>query len=304
MSPTFAALAPIFALIALGFALKRTVFRAEAFWEPIEKITYFVLFPVLLVVSMAQARVAGPVIGPLAGVLAGTMLAITLLLALLRPALRIGGPAFSSVAQGSIRFNTYVGLAAASALYGPPGVALLAIVLALMVPLSNILSVLALVRHAGAGGPGWRGTARELATNPLIVASLIGLTLSLTDTPLPPLIAPALESLGRASLALGLLAVGAGLNLGAVAAGRIGLVVSVVLKLLVSPLLAFYACRALGLGWLATAVGVLFAALPPAPTAFVLARRLGGDHALMAGIITVQTILAALTLPLILSLLG
>lgn len=303
MSVAIAALAPVFALIALGFLLKLLVFRTDSFWEPLEKLTYYVLFPALLVVSMAQARVSGPVILPTVAVLAATMLVVAGLLSLLRPMLPIDGPAFGSVVQGSIRFNTYVGLAAAAVLYGRPGTALLAVVLALMIPLSNVLSVIALTRHAGSGGPSWRGTLGELAVNPLIIASLIGLSLSLTHTRLPPLVAPVLDSLGKASLALGLLAVGAGLNIAGLASNGLALAISVALKLAISPLLAFLGCKAFGLDMLATAVAVLFAALPPAPSAFILTRRLGGDHGLMAGIITMHTILAALTLPVVLALL-
>ena len=302
MTSTIAALAPVFALIAVGFLLKLFVFRAESFWDPLEKLTYYVLFPALLVVSMAQARVSGPVVLPTAGVLAATMVVILVVLAVLRPALRMDGTAFSSVIQGSVRFNTYVGLAAAATLYGHQGTTLLAVVLALMIPLSNVVSVIALTRHAGAGAS-VKGTLIELATNPLILASLLGLAMSATGTPLPPFVAPVLDSLGRASLALGLLAVGAGLSLGKLASGMLPLAVSIMLKLLVSPLLAWLGCRWMGLGSLPTAIAVLFAALPPAPSAFILSRRLGGDHALMAAIITIHTIVAAVTLPVILALL-
>jgi predicted permease len=305
MNPTVAALLPVFALIALGFLLKAAVFRAESFWEPVEKITYFVLFPALLVLSMAQARVSGPVVLPLVAVLAAVMVGLFALLAIvLRPLLRLDGPAFSAVVQGSVRFNTYVGLAAAASLHGRAGTALLAIVLALLIPLSNILSVIALTRHGADGAPSWRGTLVELVSNPLIIASAIGLGLSVTETPLPSFLVAVLDSLGRASLALGLIAVGAGLRLGNLASGGIALAVSTLLKLGASPVLAWFGCRALHLDPLATAIAVLFAALPPAPSAYILTRRLGGDHALMANIITVHTILAAITLPLVLSWLG
>ena len=304
MNPTVAALIPVFALIALGFLLKAMVFRSEHFWEPIEKITYYVLLPALLVLSMAQARVSGPVVVPLAAVLAAVMVATFAFLAIvIRPLLRLDGPAFSAIAQGSVRFNTFAGLAAAAALYGKPGTALLALVLAMLIPLSNILSVIALTRHAAEGAPSWRGTLIELATNPLIIASAIGLALSVTNTALPPFLLSVLDSLGRASLALGLLAVGAALRLGSLASGGIALTVSTLLKLIVSPVLAWLGCHALNLDPLATAIAVLFAALPPAPSAYILTRRLGGDHALMANIITVHTIIAAITLPVMLSLL-
>jgi predicted permease len=281
------------------------VFRADHFWEPVEKLTYYVLFPALLVLSMAQARVSGPAVVPLIAVLAAIMVGFFALLAVIaRPLLRMDGPTLSAVVQGSVRFNTYVGLAAAAALYGRSGTALLAIVLAVLIPLSNVLSVIALTRHGAAGAPSWRGTVLELVTNPLIIASTIGLALSMTDTPLPPFAVPVLDSLARASLALGLLAVGAGLRLGSLAAGSTALAVSTLLKLIVSPALAWLGCRALNLDPLSTSVAVLFAALPPAPSAYILTRRLGGDHGLMANIITVHTVAAAITLPVILSLLG
>ncbi len=299
-----AALAPLFALIALGWVLRRFVFRAEIFWEAIESLTYFVLFPALLVVSIAGARIAGPTLAPVLGVLAGTMLAVALALLLLRRFLPVDGPAFTSIFQGSVRFNTYIGLAAAAALFGTPGVALIAVALALMIPLSNLLCVLVLARHAGGGGPGWTATAVALAANPLIIASAVGLALSLGETPLPPVVGPVLEILGRAALAVALLAVGAGLNLGAVATSGVALAVSISAKLVLSPLLAWAGCRLVGADALTTSAAVLFAALPPAPSAFVLARRLGGDHELMAATITVHTVLAALTLPAALALLA
>jgi malonate transporter len=305
MNPTVAALVPVFALIALGFLLKAAVFQSDHFWEPVEKLTYYILFPALLVLSMAQARVSGPVVVPLIAVLATIMAGLSAFLAIVvRPLLRIDGPTLSAVVQGSVRFNTYVGLAAAAALFGRPGTALLAIVLAVLIPLSNVLSVIALTRHGAGGAPSWGGTIRELVTNPLIIASAIGLALSVTDTPLPSFAVPVLDSLGRASLALGLLAVGAGLRLGSLASGSAALAVSTLLKLVVSPALAWLGCRALDLDPLATAIAVLFAALPPAPSAYILTRRLGGDHALMANIITVHTVAAAITLPVILSLPG
>lgn len=303
MSATLAALMPVFGLIAIGCALKQLVFKSPAFWDPIEKLTYYVLFPALLVASIAQARVAGPTIIPAVAVLAAVTVVLLAVLAGLRPLLRIDGPAYSALVQGTIRFNTYVGLAAAAALYGRPGTALLAILLALMVPLSNVVSVVALTRHAG-GDSSWRGLLVELASNPLILASIVGLSLSMTHTALPALVSTMLDALGRAALSLGLLAVGAGLSLGALTANSIAVGTSVLLKLIVYPLLAALGCELLELEPLARAVVILFAALPPAPSAFVLTRRLGGDHALMAGIITIHTILAAFSVPLALALLS
>jgi predicted permease len=304
MSLVISALAPIFALIAAGWLLRLLVFRGDDFWEPVEKLTYFVLFPALLINSMATAKVTAPIVLPVFGILAGVMLIVAGILVAIGPRVASSGGAYTSIFQGSVRFNTYVGLAAAVALYGVNGTALLAVLLALLIPLSNIVSVLALARHARGTIPDLPTIAMELALNPLILASLAGLVFSALGWGLPPVIGPTLDILGRGALPMGLIAVGAGLNFGALKGNGNALALSVVLKLILSPLIAWGGCRLIGVDTLSTAIAVLFAALPPAPSAFILARRMGGDHTLMACVITVHTILAAITLPLILSLVG
>ena len=136
-----------------------------------------------------------------------------------------------------------------------------------------------------------------LAGNPLILASLAGIALSLAGIALPPVVGPTLDILGKGALPLGLLAVGAGLSFSALATKPKAIAVSAALKLVLSPLLAWLGAAVAGVDAITTGIVVLFAALPPAPSAFILARRFGGDHELMAALITVQTLLAAVTLP-------
>ncbi|MEZ5583399.1 MAG: hypothetical protein R3F37_12235 [Candidatus Competibacteraceae bacterium] len=146
------ALGPIFSLILLGFGLKLYRFPGEAFWPAAEQLTYFVLFPALLVHRLALAELGDYAVGPFASVLVAGLLLATLLLFLLRPLLGVDGPAFSSVYQGGIRFNTYVGLAAAGALFHLPGSTLAALAMAVLIPLINVLCVGVLTHAAGKTG--------------------------------------------------------------------------------------------------------------------------------------------------------
>lgn len=302
MTAIVLALAPIFALIALGWALRRWLWPAPDFWASIEVLTYYVFFPALLVSTLSQARITWEVL-PFLIVLVGVSLAIAALLTLIRPHLRLDGPAYTSVFQGSLRFNTYVGLAAASALFGSDAVALLALAIAVMIFPVNILSIGVLARHASGSPPSFAGMLGEIAKNPLIISSVIGLVLGALSLPLPPVIGPVLDILAKAALPLGLVAVGAGLNLGTVAARGMAVTVATLLKLVVSPLLALGAARLLNLEPLAATMAVLYCSLPPAPTSYILARRLGGDTELMAALITVHTLLAAITVPVFMALL-
>lgn len=303
MNTFIVALLPVFGTIVVGYLFKRYTFPGDAFWPLAARITYFAFFPALLINNLAPAQLADLAIGRLILAVLLPTLIVALAVILARPYLRISGVAFTSVFQGSIRFNTYVGLAAIAALYGSPGITLVAIILAVLVPLVNVLSVLMLTRHGSVRSLHWRDTLLALAQNPLIIACVLGIALNLSGIGLPFVTGELLEIFARAALPMGLLTVGADLDLRAVRTGVLPVLVSSGVKLLILPLLTALACWLLGIGDLAMAVAVIFAALPTATSAYILAQQMGGDAQLMAGLLTVQTLAAVVTMPLLLLLL-
>ncbi|MGQ9368957.1 AEC family transporter [Azospirillum sp. ST 5-10] len=302
MVAVFGALAPIFLLILLGHALRRRAFVPPAVWAGADRLTYFVFFPALIVDELARADLGRDDMAPMAAAMAAGILAAAALMTAARRPLGLDGPAFASVFQGSMRMNTYVGLAAARALFGDAGLTLIAVGIALIIPLVNVLAVLAHARWGrDARGVTAGAILRGLATNPIILAALCGVALNLTGLGKPPVAGPVIEILARAALPVGLLSVGAGLDLAAARAAGLGVGVATATKLLLVPAATAAAGFALGVDGLALTVAVLFNALPCSASAYALARQMGGDHALIAAIITVQTLLAALSLPLILA---
>lgn len=296
-------IAPIFLIIVAGYCLRRTkLFPAEA-WPPVERITYYVLFPSLLFVSLATANIDDLPIGPMAIGVIGTPAIMALLLLICRPALKLDGPGFTSLTQGAIRFNTYLGIPLVVAFYGPETIALGAVFIAFMVPFINVVCVWILARHGG-GDANTRGTVTEMARNPLIIACLAGIAVNLSGLGLAAPAQTFFDLIGRAAPTVGLLCVGAGLDLAAARAGRSWVALSAVLKLAVMPLIALGFAELLGLTGAAAYVLVIFHALPTAPSAYILARQMGGDARLMAGILTTQTALAIVTLPAWISILG
>jgi predicted permease len=227
---------------------------------------------------------------------------IALVALAIRPWLDLDGPAFSSVFQGTIRFNTYVGIAAALALYGQPGLTLTAIAIGVLIPVVNVLSVAVLAHFAAERPQGVTRLIGAIAANPLIIACALGAGLNVSAIELPDLIADILRVLGRASLPIGLLAVGAGLSLKAARKAGPAVVVTSALKLIALPLVTLAACKLFGVSGLTAKVVLLFSALPISASAFVLASQMGGDKELMAAALTLTTVLAAVTLPLILAL--
>jgi malonate transporter and related proteins len=215
---------------------------------------------------------------------------------LARPLLRPAPDVFASSVQTAFRYNSYIGLALAQSLFGARGVALLALIIAVCVPLANFFAVFALARHAG------RGLVRELAANPLIIGTLAGLLTNLAGWTMPSAVQGVLARLGGASLALGLLCIGAGLTLAAVRAQRLVLGYFTVVKLVVFPAATLALIALAGLRGVPAQVLMLFAALPTATSAYVLAARMGGNAAPVAFVVTLQTLAALFTLPLWLAL--
>lgn len=308
------ALLPIFTLIVVGYGLRHWFLTQPPFWQGMSKLVYFVLFPPLLITRLAAAALDWRIVMPLWMVVITVMLVITALTLLLRIHLAIDGSGFTSVVQGSIRPNTYIGLALAAALYGNDGLTYAAIALAGMIPLANLLSVSVLIRYgeradsAQSSKPeqpfAWRSFLLSLVRNPLILACVVGITLNLTGLGLSRDLGNILRVLAQATLPIGLLTVGAGLRLGRLHQAPQPLLISTGLKLILSPALAWLICQALNANELLTATGVLFVAIPCATSSYILAEQLGGDHELMAGILTVETLAAAVTLPTVLLLLG
>ncbi|MFO7801667.1 MAG: AEC family transporter [Desulfovermiculus sp.] len=300
----FTALLPVFIIIFIGYACKHLGFPGDGFWGAAERMTYFVFFPALLINKLAFASFAASTALPMAAAIMATILTLSAGLLLLRPRNMWTGPVFSSVFQGSIRFNTFVGLAAVSALLGSSGVTLAAVALMAMIPLINLLCVPTVAYFGRKNAGGMLRMAWEILRNPLILACLIGFTINIIQIPKPAGIFQVFDLVGRAALPVGLLAVGAGLQVTRLHTNLSGLLASCVTKLILFPLLTALFCLVFQVTGEAKTVAVLFASLPTAVSAFILARQLGGDTTLMASIVTVHTVAAVATMPLMLALLG
>lgn len=293
---------PIFAVICAGFAMARRGWPSAEFWAGAEKLNYFVLFPALLLSSLAKAPVRDPDLLRLGGAGVATILIAALLLAIWRRLHPMPAARYGPTMQAMVRFNTYLALAVAATFAGAQGVERAAVYLAVAVPLVNVLSILALTDTGAARRP--RALLRTIVKNPLIIACVAGFVLALTGVRLPYGTGDFAALLGQGSLPLGLLCVGAALQPDAMRKDAAGLIGMGLLRLLGMPLVAALVGLGLGLDPVAALVLVVFSAVPTAPTAYVLTRQLGGDGPFMAGIVTSQTLLAVATIPLVLAVFG
>ncbi len=297
----------VFLVIATGWCLKIRGIVAPEHWIGVERLTYQVLFPAVVIATLATADLGNLPVLAMGLSLVLAILSVAALLLLARPLLAragIGGPAFTSVFQGSVRWNTFVALALASGLLGRTGATLMAIAVAAMIPLLNVICVLVLARFANGRPMSAGATLRSILYNPFIWSSALGLALNPAQGLLPAAFIGYLDVLGRASLGIGLLVVGAGLDLKRLARPSLAHGAAVLLKLVAMPLLAWFFARQLGVAGPALTMTIIAGAVPTATAAYFLARDLGGDAPLMAEITTLQTVLALATLPAAVFLLG
>ncbi|MBT6139245.1 MAG: AEC family transporter [Rhodospirillaceae bacterium] len=304
MSATFSALMPVFLVIVVGAIARRLKPFPDSVWDAVDTLVYWLLLPALLVVKLGATDLSAQDWEPMAAALAGATLIAATATALLRPILRLSPGIYTSVLQGAVRQNSYIGLAAASALYGQDGLTLAAVGIAGVIPLVNVIAVWSLNRHLRDTPPDLTTMVLLMIKNPIIVACAIGIAFNASGLTAPIAMVDGLEMLGGAALPMGLLSVGAGLRFAAIQRGWAAITLANTIKLVAVPLLTLWLCREFDAAPIATAVAVLFASLPSSAASYVFSRQLGGDHELMAAILTTQVVVAAITIPVFVGLLG
>ncbi len=307
MNPIIDSLVAIFLVLATGWALKARGLVTPSHWAGVERLTYQVLFPAVVIHTLASADLSRLPVMAMGLTLVASILGVaTVLLATRTLLARVGidGPAFTSILQGSVRWNTFVALALAAGLHGREGATLMAIAVASMIPLLNVLCVVVLARYASGQPMSPAATVRSIAINPFIWSSAVGVALNQMQWMLPAALVSYADIMGRAALGVGLLVVGAGLDIHKLKQPRPAHLLAIGLKLVVMPLVAWTLARQFGVSGTPLTITVIAAAVPTATAAYFLARDMGGDAPLMAEITTMQTLIALVTLPLAVLFLG
>jgi predicted permease len=299
------AIAPVFLMILIGYALRRGGIPSVEFWNLNDRLVYFVLMPALFFRQISTADLGAEPVGPFALALCAGFFAALGFGAL---AARVAGLApaqASSVALGAARFNTFVALAVAEALHGAAGLQLAVLAAVLLVPVVNVSAVALLAATLSTGEGGVLGrTLRDLVRNPLILAIAAGLAANLAGLGGLPVVDDTAAILGAAALPVMLLCVGANLRVRGMRASVGPVALAGIGKLAVFPAATLAALALVPPGALAAEVALIYAALPAGVAAYTLARAMGGDAPLMAAIITVQTLLAFVTMPVTLAIGG
>ncbi len=285
-------LVPDLLLIVVGFLLCRYTPLNRTVWDAVERLTYHLLFPVLLFVSITRSPLHPAQTANLALVGVGTLLCGVVLAYALKWWPGVDARLHASGAQTAFRFNSFIALAVAERLGGAEALTSMALLIALGVPIGNVGAVWPLARHGG------HHYGRELLSNPLILSTLGGLLFNVAQLQLPDVVGTTLHRMGLAAIPLGLMAVGAGLKLGGLKAAPKLAAALMTIRHVALPLIALGLSSLLTLPPTQRAVVLAFAALPTASSAYVLAVRMGGHGPFVAGLVTLSTLLGMVSVPL------
>ena len=281
----------------LGVAIRQFRWLPDEFFPSVEKFSYFIAFPALLFTGTARLKFEGRMVGELAvATLLPTIIVVGVALLALLFWRGLPDASRSSVVQGAMRPNSYFGIAVSTLFFPPQTASLVMLALALCLPVVNMLSILALACWSGSKADLGK-VAKMLGQNPIILSTLAGMIASLSGLALPAPLTSTLDILGKSALALGLVCVGSGLVFSREGLRPVALGLTSVLKLLLMPLVAAWVCLAFGISPAVALAACFYCALPTAPNAYIMARQMGGDARLMASLITLQSLLAAITVP-------
>lgn len=295
---------PVIALVALGHILRRTRIIAPQSWPGIEQLGFRVMFPAILLTSIYRSELTPGRLAPYLGAMAAAFALVGLLALALRRPLRLNNPRTSSLFQGALRFNSLLILAVAAQGLGPVALSDLAVAMAFLIPAFNISAIIALTllppedstRPATTRRQATRRIATEILRNPLVLGCVAGLVLNMTGIRLPAWLLTPLDWLGQGALAVGLLTVGAGIELRRLWQSDLAMWTGVGLRLLLCPAIFLIIALLIALPQNQIASGLLATAAPGASVGYILARQMGGDADFFADIFTWQTVLSAMTL--------
>lgn len=298
---------PVFALIGLGAVLRRLGLTDAAFLRTGDRLVYFVFFPLLLFWKIGGAAAPAAVPWRLWAAGLGAVLAMWLLAAALIALLRVPAARAGSFSQATYRFNTYVAIAVVFNAQGDAGVARLGELLAVVIPLCNVLAVVTLIwfsRRPADHGSRARLTLLALVRNPLILACAAGMLWSRLLPSWPLAVDNTLRLASSLTLPFALISIGGALTFAGLRR-NVGLAAgAALLKVAVLPLLGWWALDLAGVAGADVLTAMLFFAMPASTAMYVLAVQLDGDGDLSSAVIVLSTLASFLSLSVVLASFG
>ncbi|MCB1506893.1 MAG: AEC family transporter [Hyphomicrobiaceae bacterium] len=281
--------------------IRRTLVDVPEFWSGVDRLAYWVLLPSLLFAKISTMQLGAEFVGAFAVTVTAGFVAAFAFATVASLMAGFDGPVASSVVQGASRHNTFIALAVTERLFGPVGQASAYLASSILIPITNVAVVVAIVllHNSTTTNPSLgRAVVRDIVRNPLLIAVGAGLIFKALGLGGLPILHDMADLLGRAALPLVLLSIGAGIKLDGLRASIPPIVVATIGKMVVFPAVILACAMLVGLGLVPASVAMIYGSCATATSSYALARQMGGDAPLAATIVTLQTLMSFLTIPL------
>ena len=297
-------IAPIFLIILLGALLRRYLIDDDDVWNQVNKLAYWVLFPCLLFNKTSVIDFAGIAFGPLTLTVLVGFSAAVLFSFIFAKITGLSAATITSVIQGGGRHNAFLALAIVSQLFGEEGAMIGAIIIAVLVTFTNLVVNISMTVILSSNGVSFNGVLADLKRNPLIFAIMLGAAFNVAGLGNLPIVHPFTLSVGETTLTIALLCVGAGLRVRGIAGKITPCVIALAAKFIMFPVVVYLCAQYYSLPHVVMMAAMIFAISPTGAASYPLAKQMGGDAPLMATLISLQTLISVITMPLIIHLLS
>jgi len=293
---------PIFAVIVFGYVAKHYKFLSGEFWVSCEKLAYYILLPAILFINISTAQYSD--IASYIPMLTISLISISLLIVITlagKYIFNIKNVDFNAFLQGSVSVNAaYIGIPASYAIFGQEGFIAYSMILAIVVPFVNAVTIIILGIYAHEDEKILKMVLKKITMHPVINSCAIGFLFNYFDIILPKPIFSTVEIFSKASVPIGLIIVGGALDIKSIRGSWRYINSAACLKLIISPIIAILLVKWFGMTGIKANILVLYAALPTAAWTYLMSKKLKGNAELMAGMIVFETMLALVTMTMML----
>ncbi len=300
MNENFLHILPIFFIASLGWILKRHFLSSEEFWKGLEKLSYFIFTPCIIFNNTSIHGIGG-------GVMVKMIICLILSCSIFGFGLiyfnnrTSGDPLkFTSVFQGSFRFNSLIFLSLAQALYGSKGLEAAAIIAVYMIIFTNFAIILIynlyLVQYDSDGTINILQILKNVFLTPVILSSIAGFIFNFLNLKLHIVMQLSLVNISNGALTMGILIAGARIKFALTSENIRYVYICTIGKMVIFPIITIIICQIFLIPDYLKTIAVLYACMPAGSSSYVVAKFYGGDTESMLSIITTTTIFSLLSL--------
>lgn len=286
---------PLLVMMAVGFTARRVGVIGESAARQINACVFKIFLPLLLCFNIVDTQLgASTDVRTLLYAFVTTLLCFGVLF-FATPRLCRDRASCGVLIQGIARSNYAIfGIPLVMMMYPEGDTSIAVLMAAVVVPVFNVLSTVALMVFGGEKGSPWR-IVKGVLLNPLILGTLAGFLLWYFRIPIPSLLETPLRSLGSIATPLALFVLGASLDFSKARANIKLLVISVTGRLVVVPLIFLSLAVALGIRDVSLAALIAVYASPTSVSSFPMAQQMGGNGDLAGGQVVFTTVFSILT---------